>query len=601
MRWLLNDLRAWAAAAALGLVVGGGLLLDRLTEDSRPLEPRFLAETATPLEALPPELARLLGDTTLAALQAPRPEALPNPYAGAPDELVAPGVSLPRGLAAELAAAIGREDFPAALDRALAQARAAVQDPRGRLGPAQRSAIEVAQAEAFWGELTAWGALLAAAPAEGPRPWALVPGLGQAAMGGTVGPELEGEVYATWAAVLAEEARDQGRPVRTFRVQAPLGAWRPASDTMRAAFGITESFHPAWVDLEGLVAAHEAGEAVDLEPFAALGRLRAVQLLAEAGRVVLVFGGHGSEVRDPQASPARFADYALDGLSVGEECQEVGILRAGRGRLSVRYGFCLDPGDGLVALSCSNAWGDESGPQHNTAAVAWLLTHGSPAPFEVLEPLGFRVFPTLQEGLRAAEAPGDVDDAVRRALDGAGQQLPTRDPRFVEALDLGEEAWLLRTRDATVADLLVVGPEATGLSKRVRRRLQLASTAWSRVVPTARTRGPAQVRESLRICGGRTDCARRLDHLSRTLAGAWPTTAGEAVPLGLAGRQHLVLADPNRTHAWLRLHVVPAAGEDRAAWLRRADAVARSVKVRRIENLQGGPPQPGPGPQGTWQ
>lgn len=590
MRWLLNDLRAWAAAAALGLVVGGGLLLDQLTEDSRPLEARFLAETAAPLEALPPALADLLGEADLAALQAPRPEALPNPYADAPLVPAPHGSSLPRGLPAELAAAVDAEDLDAAAAVALAQARAAVQDPRRRLGPAAWTAIEAAQAEAFWGELSAWGQLLTEAPESGPRPWALVPGLGQAAMGGTVGPELEGEVYATWAAVLAEEARDQGRPVRTFRIAAPLGAWRPASDTMRAAFGITESFHPTWVDLEGLVAALEAGEPVDLEPFAALGRLRAVQLLAEADRLVLVFGGHGSELRDPTAGPARFADYALDGLSVGEECQELGILRRGRGLLSVRYGFCLDPGDGLVALSCSNAWADESGPQHNTAAVAWLLTHGSPAPFEVLEPLGFRIFPTLQEGLRAAGAPGDVDEAVRRALDEAGQKLPTRDPRFVTALDLGEDTWLLKTRDATVADLLVVGPETTGLDARVRRRLQLASTAWSRVVPTAQTRGPAQVREALRICGGRTDCARRLDHLSRTLAGGWPTTTAEAVPLGLAGRQHLVLADPNRTHAWLRLHVVAAEGEDRGSWLRRADAVARSVGVRRVAGVGGGPP-----------
>ena len=201
--------------------------------------------------------------------------------------------------------------------------------------------------------------------------------------------------------------------------------------------------------------------------------------------------------------------------------------------------------------------------------------------------MGFRIFTPLQEGLRDAEAPEDVEEAVRAALFTAGDLLPAGDGRFTEALDMGGEVWLLRTMDASVADLVVVGPEVVDITERQDRRLQLAGTAWNLVIPTKLTQGAPQIREPMRICGGRTDCDRRLDHLDRTLAGTWPTSPNDAVPIGLAGRQHLILADPNTTHAWVRLHVVRAEGEPEAAWMARADGVVRSLRSRRVARVTG--------------
>ncbi len=596
MKWILNDLRVWAAAFAACVVVASSVMLDWLWADSLPLEDQFLASTATPLESLPSDLSGLLGGASVQELQAASRDAdrVPNPYAGVPLEEVRPGVSLPEGMLADLARATGRASTEDAVEHVLGTAWKGVYDPEGEIEavPGLEAALTAEMEASFWDELVTWGALLRAAPAWGPRPWAPVAGLGQAAIGGSVGPELEGAIYETWVDLLAREATREGRVVRTFRLGFPVGTWKPASATIRVAFGVTESWYPDYVDMDAALRAwtqstETGGPAPEADPFGPLGRLRAIQLLAEADRVTLVFGGHGQEVREVGKGPARFADYAIDGLSVGEECQELALLRSGRGDLTVRYGFCLDDDDTLVALSCSNAWADRSGPQHNTASLAWLITHGSPAPFEVVEPVGFRIFTPLQEGLRAAEDETEVEEAVRTALSSAGELIPLEEGLLTDAMDLGEDVWFLRTADATVADLVVVGPEVREVAELQDRRLQLVSTAWSKVASSSQTQGAAQIREPMRICGGRVDCDRRLDHLSANLAGTWPTSPTEAVPIGLAGRKHLLMANPNLTHTWVRLHVVPAAGESEADWLTRADGVLRSVGTRRVVGVTG--------------
>ena len=455
MRWWLNDLRLWAFMALAMFLTGVAWALNRAQPLPVPVDAAYVerAPRALNLAGHAPALEARISSADLQALAEQVSAAdtpLPNPWTG-------------RALVSQPVAGVGDLLLPAGLGEALSAhldtnpvklAMGALRLPESSLDDAVLiEQIETRIAGGMQTELETLGALLASQPVLAPRPRVLVAGLGQARLGGALDPLEESAVYAAWIDALAIWFGERGVPAQVWTPGFSAGRWQPASEMARLAYGAEQTWHPGWFDLEGHLEAVATGSAPASGPLVDLGRLRALELLARADLVDVVFAGHGRVVRDPVADSERFAGYTTQPLEEGDACQELTVLRSRTDGARLRLGLCLGRGDPHLALSCSNAWEGRSAPQHNTAAVRHWLQRGAMPPFDLLEPAGFRLFAPLQTALREAEGPAAVRAAVGALLEGS---TDAEEPVITAVISLIDGAWLVRVGDAGSPDLLVV-------------------------------------------------------------------------------------------------------------------------------------------------
>ncbi|RME29231.1 MAG: hypothetical protein D6798_00565 [Deltaproteobacteria bacterium] len=557
---LALPLVAGLLAAARAAILTTSRAPDRLPT----LDDAWLVEDAPTLDEatlrgapLPPDTLRALATRTSAAdLVELRPLAgqpmVPVDVAGEP-------TPLPAGLLPRIAAGLGTH-ADSALDMALDTATTAIRDPRGELPEGLAEGWRARIAAGLRAELKTWGPSLAAGSRLGHRDRVLIAGLGRDAawhLPRALAPHAEPQTYAAWLDALTAWYDDHDIPAHRLDLGLPVGP----------------------VDVRRLL----LEPAPDPDPLAAVGRLLAVQLLARAGLVEVIFAGHGRRVTDPVADADRFGPYAPVPLQAGDECEELAILRRERGGPALRVGFCLGSDAPLVALSCSAAAATRAGPQHGTATVGWFLRSGTWPSFERIEPIGFRLFPLLQQRLLAAVAPDDLADAVRATLDDARERAtPSTAITGLSRLDDG--AWRLRVGGSGVPDVVIVDATVDTLSPTLDRRIGLATTSWRLVRAAPDHLGDPDLVEAIDLCGPHLDCTPMLSQLD-DIEGPLPTTAEHPLVVRLDGHAARLAHAADRDNAWVRLAIVQGDDEADDAFLDRTERLVGGLHTRRIQGL----------------
>jgi len=552
-------------AASLGVALTLTLACARSPDRLPALGDSWLVEGAPPLDdaalagdPLPPNTLReLAARTSTADLVELRP------LAGQPlvsVDIAGEPTPLPAGLGPRIAAVLGTADAGTAFATALDTAATAIRDPRGELPEGLADAWRDRIAAGLRAELISWGPRLTAGTHLGHRDRVLIAGLGRDAawhLPDALAPHAESQTYAAWLDALAAWYADHDIPAHRLDLGLPAGP----------------------VDVRRLL----LEPTPDPDPLAAVGRLLAAQLLARADLVEVIFAGHGRLVADPNADADRFGPYTSVPLQAGDECQELAILRTQRGGPALRLGFCLGADAPLVALSCSAASDTRAGPQHGTATVGWFLDSGAWPSFDRIEPIGFRLFPLLQQRLLAASDPDDLGDAVKTTLqDARARATPSTALTGLSRLDDG--AWRLRVGGSGVPDVILLDADVDRISPTLDRRIDRATASWRVVRAVPDHLGGPELVETIDVCGPHLECVPTLSQLD-AFEGPLPTTAFHPLVVQLDGHTAHLAHAPDRDNPWVRLAIVQGDDEADAATLDRAERLASGLHSRRVQGL----------------
>ncbi len=483
----------WVALLFLllcGMIVGNFWILGWTPEVPERAPAGFVAN-ACDEGAIPKELRERLGPDALGTLQAlasqralastvsvnPVSGAIPRPTTlGSLSEEEGPAIS--PELLIRLLVAAEAEDAVALGMRMTQRALAAVRDPDGELEarPWLRERIRDRTLRGAAAELERQAATLASLPPLGRRRVLVIRGQARQVSTFVIGHEhasaREAATFDAWAD-LAQEALGAER----FELALERGRNMAIDDPVGRSVGVTETWVEGWFDWPAWFEAVEADEEPEARPFHELGRLQAIQLLNEAGLIEVVFLGHGIEVDPESRNDGRYQPHAMGSVDIGDEHQEVLILRKGRRGFALRYGLTLDARAPFWAASCSNRHGGETRPDQSTTAVAFLLANGHYPDAASLDPFVFAAYRALQAALLEAEDPLEAGGAIRGAVRAQVQGLKA--PGELRAVvAIGEDLWLLRTGGSETPDLLLIGDPSWRPSARDARLITMATSSW---------------------------------------------------------------------------------------------------------------------------
>ncbi len=506
----------------------------------------------------------------------------PTPLGSLPPE---EGPTLPAALVDRLCTAAGVEDPVALGMRIIQRAERCVRDPEDAMGqhPWLRARLRDQALRGAAAELERWAARLVAAPSMGRRPVVVIRGQARQVSTFVIGhehaAEREAATFDAWAD-LAQEVLEAER----FELSVARGRYLEATDALSRSVGVERSWVEGWFDWEAWMKALEHGVEPEDRPFFELGRLQALQLLSEAGLVEIVFLGHGVEVDSEAWGDARYQPFAMGPVGMGDEHQEVLVLRSKRQGFSLRYGLTLDARAPFWAASCSNRQGGETRPDQSTAALAFLVANGHYPDAASLDPFVFGVYRQLQAALLEAEGPTDAAEAVKDAVREQAARLET--PGELRAvLDLGGGLLLLRVGGSETPDLLLI-PDATWRpTVDDALRITLATSSWRSLepLPGSTELKPAGAWDP---CAQPAKCQAWLEELLPqaqrfATAGRPPADDSTRYALrGLLGRS-FVLPDPDASHRFIRLALLDASAQDAATLQALEDALREAFEAAR--------------------